>query len=240
MQLNLILKNQKTVLPIAYRYFVQSMIYNAVETNPGFSRFLHDNGYINEDKKFKLFTFSPLNGNYSINNKTITFSDTISLEIRSFEPAIIQRLIYSLQKGNKINIGQNILTIDKCTLRNQTIYKPQIDIRTVSPIVAYYTPDNTNRVYFSPEDINFNQLIVNNAKRKWISAGKNENDFELTFKRIDEIPIRKEVTNYKGSYITAWHGGFSLNGNPEVLDFLYNTGLGSKNSQGFGVFDLIK
>lgn len=216
------------------------MIYNAMENNAAFSRFLHDGGYINEDRIFKLFTFSPLRGNYSVKDKKITFSDRVSLEIRSVEPAVIQPLICSFKKGSKVNIGRNILTVEKCILKDKIIFQPCVKIKTVSPVTAYVTRDYTNRIYFSPDDGDFNQLVVNNAKRKWLSAGKKEEQFDLSLKRIDEIPLKKEVTAFKMSHITAWHGGFILEGNPEVINFLYNTGLGSKNSQGFGMFELLE
>ena len=50
---------------------------------------------------------------------------------------------------------------------------------------------------------------------------------------------RKIVTRYKGSYINAWYGTFQLKGKRKYLDFLYQTGVGSKNSQGFGMFEII-
>lgn len=240
MQLHITLKNKNTVLPIAYRYFVQSMIYNAVESDAEFSRFLHDGGYMNENRSFKLFTFSPLSGNYLIENKKIMFYDKISLEIRSSEPAIIQSLICALKKGSNVNIGRNTLTVEKCILKDKIIYQPSVKIKTVSPLTAYVTRDYTNRIYFSPEDGDFNQLVVNNAKRKWLGADKSESEFDLSFKPIGNMPFRKEVTTYKKSYVTAWHGGFELKGNPEVINFLYNTGLGSGNSKGFGMFELIE
>lgn len=240
MQLHITFKNKNTVLPIAYRYFVQSMIYNAMESDSDFSRFIHDDGYMNEERSFKLFTFSPLKGNYLVKDKKITFSDNFLLEIRAFEPMIIQHLICALKKGNEVNIGRNNLIVENCVLNDKIIYQPSIKIKTVSPVTAYVTRNYTNRVYFSPEDNDFNQLIVNNAKRKWLGAGKSEEEFNLSIKLIDKIPLKKEVTMYKKSYITAWHGGFALEGNPEVINFLYNTGLGSKNSQGFGLFELIE
>jgi CRISPR-associated endoribonuclease Cas6 len=48
----------------------------------------------------------------------------------------------------------------------------------------------------------------------------------------------ESVTRYKGFYITAWSGTYLLEGKRKYLDFLYQTGLGSKTSQGFGMFDV--
>ena len=44
----------------------------------------------------------------------------------------------------------------------------------------------------------------------------------------------KCVTHYEDSIITAWYGKYRVTAPPEVLDFIWHTGLGSKNSMGFG------
>ena len=49
----------------------------------------------------------------------------------------------------------------------------------------------------------------------------------------------KYVTKYKGFYINAWFGMYVLTGKRQYLDFLYQTGIGSKNAQGFGMFEII-
>ena len=75
-----------------------------------------------------------------------------------------------------------------------------------------------------------------NFRRKYCAAYGIEPDTDITVGDIARP--RKYVTQYRrGIYITAWHGEFDLRGTPEALDFLYQTGLGSRNSQGFGMFD---
>jgi hypothetical protein len=39
--------------------------------------------------------------------------------------------------------------------------------------------------------------------------------------------------------IKAWEGVYELKGKPELLDVAYNTGLGAKNSQGLGCFEVV-
>ena len=48
----------------------------------------------------------------------------------------------------------------------------------------------------------------------------------------------KYLTKYKGFFINGWKGIYQLSGERKYLDFLYQTGLGAKNSQGFGMFDV--
>ncbi|RKX92249.1 MAG: CRISPR-associated endoribonuclease Cas6, partial [Spirochaetes bacterium] len=42
-----------------------------------------------------------------------------------------------------------------------------------------------------------------------------------------------------GTIIKGWTGTFVLNGNRKILKLAYYTGLGSKNSQGFGMFEVV-
>ena len=49
-------------LPIHYNYLVQSMIYQNMDRE--FAEFLHEQGYEVDKRKFKLFTFSRLLGQY--------------------------------------------------------------------------------------------------------------------------------------------------------------------------------
>ena len=53
----------------------------------------------------------------------------------------------------------------------------------------------------------------------------------------DEIPDNDYMII---SRMTKIFGVSCLEGFPEYLTFLYNTGLGSKNSQGFGMFEVVE
>lgn len=39
--------------------------------------------------------------------------------------------------------------------------------------------------------------------------------------------------------IRAWLGTYQIHGKPELISLAYDTGLGSKNSQGFGMFEIL-
>jgi len=52
-----------------------------------------------------------------------------------------------------------------------------------------------------------------------------------------------EVTLSRNSFIVssikAWLGTYQIHGKPELISLAYDTGLGSKNSQGFGMFEIL-
>ncbi|MBQ8166545.1 MAG: CRISPR-associated endoribonuclease Cas6, partial [Lachnospiraceae bacterium] len=59
--------------------------------------------------------------------------------------------------------------------------------------------------------------------------------------RLEPIKVTqkdKYVTKYKGIYVSGWKGIYQLSGEAKYLDFLYQTGLGAKNAQGFGMFEI--
>ena len=100
------------------------------------------------------------------------------------------------------------------------------------------TEKNGHTVYFSPQDPRFTEAIETNAHRKWASHTGSEAGFALRVIVPEGVCGVKRATRFKSTFITAWHLPLILEGTPQVLDFLYQTGLGSKNSQGFGMFEL--
>ena len=48
-------------------------------------------------------------------------------------------------------------------------------------------------------------------------------------------PQRRIVTRFKEKWITCYKGKYALTGSSKALEFIYNTGLGVKNSAGFGM-----
>ena len=237
MQIHLRFKGENVCLPMAYRQLVQGMLYRTLErVDPACSAGVHDGGRKLGTRQFKLFTFGPLTGAYTAAGGNICFSEQVFLEIRSAEPVLIQNLLRGLAPGEAVTLGNNRLTVEECRLEHQTIFQNKIRVRTVSPIVAYVTlPDRSTR-FFSPEEGEFYSLLQTNAARKWGSVYGQDAPFSLSIAPVEGCTFRKQVTKFKTTRINAWFGSFALTGEPSVLNFLYDTGLGAKNSQGFGMF----
>lgn len=240
MQIHLSFKGENVCLPMAYRQLVQGMLYRTLErVDPSCSAGVHDGGRKLGTRQFKLFTFGPLTGAYTVSGGNICFSEQVFLEIRSADPVFVQTLLRGLTPGEVVMLGNNTLTVEECRLEHKTIFQDKIRVQTVSPIVAYVTcPDRSTR-FFSPEEEGFYSLIQTNAARKWGSAYGQDAPFSLSIVPAEGGIFRKQVTKFKTTRINAWFGVFELTGEPSVLNFLYDTGLGAKNSQGFGMFRMI-
>ena len=229
------------ILPINYNHILQGIIYHSIEAyNNTYAKILHDSGIQNNDNSnhtFKLFSFSKIIGKYKIEENKIKFFDSIFWEIRSVDSYFIH-LLYMAFLQNGINFG-NVNLIPNLKLENKVITEENIHIRTLSPIVVINKISFDKSIYLSPNDENFEQCLNTNFQNKYNAYYNTfpHNDIKIF---TDNVSYKdKVVTTVKGIYINAWNGTFYLSSTPDLLTFLYNCGIGSKNSLGFGMFNIL-
>ena len=237
--------DRPVTLPLASSWTIQGLLYHAISSDSAYSGFLHNQGYADGNRRFKLFCFSELqpSGQYRVNpaDRTITYLSDVTLEIRSVQPRFIGLLFSYFTAHPTVSLGENTVNVKNPLLGDSHIFTDRVRVRTLSPVMAYRTEENGYTTYFSPtepegEENRFCQAVEAGARRKWRSFYGSEDGFALTVKPVEGSRFTCRKTRFKSTFITAWHGEFDLAGNPASLDFLYQTGLGSKNSEGFGLF----
>lgn len=234
MQIHLDFKTDMLNVPLAYNAMIQGLIYYVISNaDPKYASFLHNRGQEENLNRYKLFTFGRLGGEYRIKGREIIFPHKASLEIRSDDEIFIQNFLYGCRKGEKLSIGTNAVAIENCRLTNKFVDSNHIKIRTVSPF--FYSEKYPENKTFNAETARYK--LIESARRKWIYSGRDEKDFELEVEFSNEPTLI--LTQFKGIYISAWNGELELAGNTATLNFIYNTGIGGKNSQGFGMFEII-
>lgn len=227
------------LLPLGYHHILQSVLFRTLERMPEYSGFLHDRGYEGKTRTFKLFTFGPLQGTYRIQGKEILFTEDVSFEIRSIDPFMLKLLKEGFEKQGITYLGQTYREV-RAELRNDEVGETELTIRMVSPVCVYSTDRTTGKTtYYHPEEEEFARRINENFQRKYeaYTGVAAESDISLEVKRLH--PKDKYITKYKGFIICGWKGTYVLRGKRQYLDFLYQTGLGSKNAQGFGMFEVV-
>ena len=67
-------------IPIQYNHIIQAIIFSWI-SDEKFKDFIHNKGYKFEERAYKLFTFSKINGRFRIdkNNRKIIFYEDITL-----------------------------------------------------------------------------------------------------------------------------------------------------------------
>lgn len=243
MRLKIILENlkeEKIKFPLHYNYLIQSFIYNYIDEK--LAQFLHDKGFEYEKRKFKMFVFSRLfSKNYKIIENEIVFDKEIYFFISSPLNEFLSQFTQNLFKNPSIKIFRNELILKGVYILGIPQIKETGKIKMLSPLTCYstlYKKDKKKTYYYSPFEKEFEFLIQENLRKKYEAFYKKTKDFEFKIKPMKVDKNSEKIINYKGTVIKGWLGIFEINSLPEIIKFAYDVGLGSKNSQGFGMFEI--
>ncbi len=236
------INSNKIILPIHYNSLVQGMIYKLLRED--LSEFLHERGFQNENRVFKMFTFSRILGKYSSGRKNgrIIFMGPVKLTISSHFNDFSNSIGNSLLAREKIRLGNNYLKVKQLSVEKEKVDNERIKVRTLSPISTYSTlfrgDGKKFTYYYNPSEDDFAININNNLKNKYRAYYSEEPpEGKVNVKSIGDT--RLSIVKYKGFVIKGYTGSFNMTGPIPLLQLGINTGLGSKNSQGFGCVKLI-
>ena len=224
-------------IPINYHHEVQSLIYTLLGGNERKDTQYHDKGV--GQRQYKLFTFSLLRGRSTIENKRITFEEIIYLDVRSVYNNFCDALAEELERKPMLNLCGQPLTVQSSEIKERSITERKLNIRMLSPLEVHTTDENKHTHFYTPLDREFSEQINANFQRKWKAYTGNPPMGNIEITALNVTVKDKSVTKYKDTYINGWLGDYTLTGNSEYLNFLYYCGLGSRNSSGFGMFNVL-
>jgi CRISPR-associated endoribonuclease Cas6 len=223
---------------------LQSMLYSLVDGN--LADFLHSRGYQLEKRTFKLFTFSRLLG------KCIYHQESQKMELISPIRLVVSSPIEEFTRS----LAENLVHQREVSLNGYRVYPESINvllppppmhsalIKMLSPLTTYSTLidhwGKKKTYYYSPQEKEFQELLRGNLLKKYKAFYKKEpKDCNLEITSINSRSSDQKILIYKGTVIKGWMGIFEIKGSPELIRFAYEAGLGSKNSQGFGCFEIL-
>jgi CRISPR-associated endoribonuclease Cas6 len=227
-------------LPLSYNHAVQGFIYNNIR-NENLKTFVHDIGFEYNKRKFKMFSFSRIEGEYFIDKKNmrIKYKSPITIKITSIYNDFIQDLANTLLEKEEVIIGKNNLRIESVKIETPSIDNKML-VRTISPIVVYSTLQNEIKkftYYYNPGEEGFEKMITNNLNRKASTLLGHTVKKDITIKTL-KYRKKPNKIKYKDTIIHGYSGIFLLEGDIDLMNIAYNYGLGSKNSQGFGMVEI--
>ena len=235
---------RELILPIGYHHILQGFIYNCIQNYSEYSEFLHNDGYRKEGQSFKLFVFSLIKGHFCLKNKNIIFDDYIQFEVRSPVQIFCEIFYQSIRERKSFFLNEQRVFLEGFEVREDIIKKTEITVSFLSPVcvsVPFCEGDKQRNNYLNPKEPEFNYRLNQNFKNKYEAATGRKPSGSVFLLPIDKEIYKKYVTKFQNHiYITAWNGNFLLKGDIPALQFLYETGLGAHNSQGFGMFKVIK
>jgi CRISPR-associated endoribonuclease Cas6 len=228
-------------LPKYYNSALQGFFYKNID--PLLASILHEVGFVYNQRRFKLFTFSKIFGKIKEKNEShilfhppdvhVYFSTPIATHMKS--------IVMSLVKKEKLLMYEQYVFLSEVEVLEEEIESKEITVVCLSPIVVYRTPEGSRRhVYLSPFEEQFYDMIKSNLMKKYqlVYGKRYMEDIEIAPANTNSI--RKKKIVFKGTLITAWEGLFKIIAKRDMLKVGLECGLGVKNSAGFGCIAKIR
>jgi CRISPR-associated endoribonuclease Cas6 len=141
-------------------------------------------------------------------------------------------------------LGQK-LYVQQIEVMKEPEFPPSLLIKTLSPITVYSTFTNESgkkkTYYYSPNEPEFSALISENIRKKYMLINGVFPQSSLAIAPVFFNDRKnRAVVYFKGIRVEAWSGVFKLMGDQSLIKIAYDTGLGSKNPQGFGMWKIFK
>lgn len=238
-------------LPLNYQYEQSAAIYRILaQANEEYTTWLHENGFkLVSGKSFKLFNFSRLEiEKYRILKQTAEIeilSDNVVWYISFLPEKSTEQFIKGIFNNQQFEVGtrkSNVqFQVQSVELMPAPIFSDKMSYESLSPICITLKQSEGYDLYIAPNHPEAARLIKQNLLDKYLAS--TGSDFPL-----DDFPFAVEVLNKpKSSLIHIKSGtlqaskirGFMckirLIAPIELQKIAYETGIGSKNSVGFGM-----
>ncbi|MCL5266794.1 MAG: CRISPR-associated endoribonuclease Cas6 [Bacteroidetes bacterium] len=265
MRLRLVLRphSSKSSITFNYPYYLSAAIYRWIEkSSPGYSQFLHEQGFSPEHvhRNFKHFCFSRLNialrdtrtlpGRIVILSPTIDWLVSMPVEesLQHFVTGIFERREFFIEHEENRFIVEQVETLP------EPAWKERMGFRMLSP-TSVSVPEMRNGrmmpVYLFHDDARAGYLLRKNILNKYQSLHSTLPDdtrFDCTLDgsfiadreqkgdRVTQLVTIKEG-QLSETKIRAFLCPLTIEGNPELIKLAYDSGLGEKNSLGFGMIE---
>lgn len=232
-----------SIIPIHYNYHIQSFLYNSI--SPKLAQILHDHGFPIGKRKFKLFTFSRLLGEYRLdrNKEKIVFFSPFRLIVSSVMREFIEEVAEELMRKESVKILSQKVSLNSVEVSDLSVNQDKLKIKMLSPITMYSTLSRADgkkkTYYYTPFEREFSQLISENARKKFRAFYEKEPNGDIQLTPLNVNKSNEKIISYKGTVIKGWMGIYELSGDKELMKLVYDAGLGGKNAQGFGCFEVL-
>ena len=235
LKLNFDLENE--FLPIQYRKSVMSFIkLSLLEYNEQH----YKKYYNNKDTIIKPYTFANFLRNPKFEEDKIIVENRhieLNISIADYETSIILYNAFNHQKNKKFSLDKNSWTLKTINMSlDKKIDTEDITIKFMSPLVVRSHIDKKD-YYYSYNDEEFKDILRINIKQQLKITDIPTESVD----QFDIVPIRpkKVIVKFYEKKIETSTGIYRILGDKQLLKYLYDAGMGSKRSSGFGMFQII-
>ena len=116
--------------------------------------------------------------------------------------------------------------------------KETVLVKFLSPLlVQKHCRENNKSWFYTPENIEFEDVLNYVLQRQLQESGTGVKVESISLKPIQ---MKSLIVPVFGGKVPASGGTFELTSSPDVINYLYKAGIGSKRGAGFGLFVIIK
>lgn len=235
-------------LPRGYNEYLQALIYGHL--NDREAKWLHDKGYAFENRRFRLFVISDIleKGKFDNTKKVMNYRRNISFYVSSPVDWILEQIAKNIINSEYVLLGNNRLRVNSVgVMKSPVIENGSVKVKTLSPVEVHSTFEREGggkqTHYYSPFEKQFEELVNQNIRKKWKAFYKEDCPYMLKirplFKGNRNERIRFFGAGRDKTVIKGWEGFFRIEGDPQLLAFALDAGIGSRNSQGFGMVEVV-
>lgn len=237
------------VLPINYQYEQSAVIYRILaKGSRQYTEWLHENGFrLENGKNFKLFTFSPL----KIPKRAILREEerikilcrNVEWEICFLPEKSTEKFIQGLFADRIFEIGDRRsvvqFKVQKVELLPSPEYGKEMKLETMSPMCLKDNKEDGSTEYVSPADPRAKGIILYGLMERYTSFYGKPYIGELSFDFFPEGECKRKVVKIKANTdaqtkVAGYKCKFTVKAPAELMQILYESGIGSLCSQGFG------
>lgn len=206
-----------------------------------YSQEFYENLYDKSKSVIKSYTYSCFFPGAKFNQEKIELDrDTFSLFFSDADPQELLSFFnaFQLMKRKKYPMNGNSMTLLSIHMqRLNEIKEKEIVIKMLSPLIVrkHNSEDNTD-IYYTCETEGFDRALKENIAIFLDRMGMDVMTGDFS---VQTIKGKKVVVSVFGRNTDASLGIFKLTGSCELLNILYQAGLGVRRSGGHGKFEVI-
>ena len=238
-------------IPISYQYELSAWIYNIIAKSDSlYATWLHNNGFSNLNKRFKLFTYSSLAPQCKVIGDRMIVQDTMSLFLSFLPEKSTEEFIKGVFTDNTFVLGDKKSKVQFHVENIEVLPYPTFKahhhiFQTLSPVTVSTKRNDGSIEYVSPENESYGSMLINNLREKYQAFyGKPFSGEELFIFELLSLPKSRLITIKANTPAMTKVKGFlyqfKLEADESLMSIMYEAGLGEKNSVGFGMVEQLK
>lgn len=228
---------EKPIVSIQYRKGILSFMKHALAEYDikYFQKYYHEKDPIRKEFSFSIYFKNP-----KIQQNQIILEDNqmeMNLTTSNYEDGIVLYNAFNKQKYNPYPFLENKILLQKIAMIKEK------EVKTDTIVVKFQSPlcvrsrENNKDYYYSFEDEKFEETLKINIKEQ-LKITNIPIEIVDTFEIIP-IKAKKVMIKFYEKCLECSTGTFELKGQKELLTYLYQAGMGSRHSAGFGMFQII-